>query len=151
MAGLQIFRNASWHPLQTLQVYRNGAWRRLKTLKVYSGGAWRLIGNFMPPLSVSAYPTGVGGVGYTNTSVIVGSNPTTATPAGGLAPYTYNWAKVSGDAITASQPNSATTDFGGTVAVNTTASAIFRVTCTDSSGRTATADVSVNLFAEPIG
>lgn len=149
--ALQQFRNSAWHSLSTLYAYRSGAWQRLKTLKVYSGGAWRLIGKFVPPVTVSAYPAGVGGMSYTNTSVIVGSNPTTATPSGGLAPYTYSWAKVSGDAITASQPSNATTDFGGTVAVNMTATAIFRVTCTDSIGQTATADVSVSLYAEPIG
>ena len=144
VTGLQTFRNASWHPLQTLQVYRNGAWRRLKTLKVYSGGAWRLIGNFVQPLTLNA-PDAVAG-GYDS----VQTASSTATPAGGLAPYSYSWSKVSGTTMTVSGATTATAGFlSPTLSVGETVTAVYRCTCTDSAAQTATKDINVTFAFIP--
>lgn len=79
-----------------------------------------------------------------NTTVT--SNPVTATPSGGTGPYTYSWAKVSGDsAVSANSPTAATTDFSAIVPRDGERSAIWRVTVTDSLSATASADVSVTL------
>lgn len=95
---------------------------------------------------LSASPSSVAGL-HTNSppsstpsTRVITSNATTATGGTG----SYSWAYLSGStAISADAPSSATTTFSGTVSVDTTISAVFRVT----SGAE-TFDVSVNLTYE---
>ena len=75
----------------------------------------------------------------------VTSASVTITASGGTAPYTYSWAKKSGDAITATAASSATTAFNGTVGVGETITAVFTCTVTDSAGSPATFDVDVGV------
>jgi hypothetical protein len=78
----------------------------------------------------------------------VSSSSATATPSGGTAPYTYAWARRSGDiSIVISSPSAATTGFSATVSnFNTPKTGVFGVTVTDSLGvHVASADVSVSL------
>jgi hypothetical protein len=138
--ALKTYRSGVWHALASLKVFRSGSWRQLKTLKVWDGSAWRLIGNFVQPLAVSA----PGAYGFSSSSPVT-SNATTATPAGGVAPYSYSWAHISGASMTANSPASATTTFTGVVGPGADLSAVFRVTVTDSLAQTATADVTVDL------
>lgn len=85
-----------------------------------------------------------GGTGDITSSAI------TLTPTNGIAPYTYAWAFVSGDAITADSPAAATTSFtGNPPEVGNTLDAIFSWTVTDSTGGTPltrTGQVSVSLL-----
>lgn len=69
------------------------------------------------------------------------------TASGGTAPYTYSWARVSGDtSIVASSPSSASTAFQGSCDVDAPpAGAVMRCTVTDSAMNTTTVDVSVSL------
>lgn len=68
----------------------------------------------------------------------------TVTATGGTGPYTYSWARVSGDsAITATQPSLASTEFTATVAKNSDRTATWRCTVTDSAAATRTVDISV--------
>lgn len=95
---------------------------------------------------LSASPSSVAGL-FTNSppssspaTRTVTSNATTA--SGGTG--SYSWARISGStAINADAPSAATTTFSGTVSVDTTISAVFRVT----SGAE-TFDVSVSLTYE---
>jgi predicted phage tail protein len=136
--ALQQFRNGAWHPITTLYAYRSGAWQRLKTLKTYRGGAWQLVGIFTPPLTLAANNVGVSGYN----SVETGSS--TATPSGGLGPYSYAWSKVSGDTMTVSSPTTAGTGFGSpTMAPGGYSSAVYQCTCTDSAGQVASTTISV--------
>jgi hypothetical protein len=71
----------------------------------------------------------------------------TATVSGGVAPYAFQWARLSGStAITAGTPGSNTTSFTATgLTAGQTVSATFRCTVTDWFGNTATADVVVTV------
>ena len=67
----------------------------------------------------------------------------TGTPSGGTAPYTYSWAKQSGDSITADSPSAATTTFRASgLAAGESRTAVYRLTVTDALSATAYADVS---------
>jgi hypothetical protein len=95
----------------------------------------------IPALTVQAIPdTSVGtwdaesGFGFTN--------PVTLTPSGGVAPYTYSWAFVSGDASpTISDTSSQTVNWVMSGAGHR--ASVWRGTVTDHLGQTASADVSV--------
>lgn len=79
------------------------------------------------------------------------TNSVTITPTGGTSPYTYSWARISGDTeISADSASAATTTFSTASAPLPGAYffATFRVTVTDDAGSPAveTADVSVSLW-----
>ena len=67
----------------------------------------------------------------------------TVTPSGGTGPYTYAWAKVTGDTFTVNSPTGATTTFSVTLALDEDAAAQYRCTVTDSLAATFTVDVAV--------
>lgn len=70
------------------------------------------------------------------------------TPSGGVGPYTYAWAKKSGEDIPPNSPSAATTTFTGTVSPSEFKSAVYTCTVTDSTGGTplqAKTDVSVTI------
>jgi hypothetical protein len=154
---LQIRYGGTWRDPSGCRIYKGGAWRNIVQVKVYSGGAWRDVANFTAPGSGDTPGSGGGSSGSLTLSISpspseaasfsspVTSGNTTATPSGGLAPYTYSWVKLSGDTIVANSPTSAVTTFTGNVPPDATRSAIFRCTCTDSLGATATADVTATL------
>lgn len=89
------------------------------------------------PSSVSKATTAAGGT----------TNPTTVTPVNGTAPYTYSWARISGDASTsAGSASSATTTFSRAgMSVGSSYASVWRCTVTDSAAAAVTVDVSVNL------
>ena len=92
---------------------------------------------------VTLYPTSLyrSGSAETLTTAV-----TTATVTGGAAPYSYAWAKVSGDAITAVTPTGAATSFrAAALAAEEVRTATFRVTVTDSASLTATRDINVAI------
>jgi hypothetical protein len=89
-----------------------------------------------------------------STNANITSDNTTVTPTGGVAPYTYSWAKVSGDTLTLSNASAATTNFSKNgIPEWEFVSALYRCTVTDSSSPalTATADVDVTLEREGSG
>lgn len=91
-----------------------------------------------------ALGSGTGGGTFTTPS-------RTVTAAGGTSPYTYAWAKVSGDTLTVTSPTSAATTFSGTPGVGNTLHAVYRCTVTDNVAATATVDVSVSLTDLTVG
>lgn len=93
-------------------------------------------------LTAIASPSSVQGSSGTAT---VTSSPTTVTPSGSPGPYTYSWVKVSGGAITANSPSSATTTFSGQPLIGGFLNATFRCTVTGSSQSTQSNGVSVSL------
>lgn len=123
------------------KVQIGGVLKAMTRLAYYDGAAVRDLQVFTSPLSASASPTVVAGtITRTGTST---SDATTVTPSGGRAPYSYSWAKVSGQGDILS-PTSATTRFQ-------TASGVFRCTVTDTLGATASADVEAYFVSHPPG
>lgn len=99
------------------------------------------------PLAASANPTSVTGAGSGFAPQTVTTGSTTVTAAGGVAPYTYNWVRVSGNAnITTTNPAMAITKFEYVnMPVGTSASAIFRCTVTDAALATVIVEVTADL------
>ena len=124
-----------------------GVVRRARRVRVLDAGVLRQVAVFADPLSVTAPDVTGRGTGLaTNT---VATPQITATPAGGFGPYTYAWVIVSNSGGTASvavSPSNATTSFSKpNVAVGQVYTDTWRVTVTDSTGNTATDDVSVTF------
>lgn len=102
---------------------------------------------------VATVAGGGGGLtGYADKSSVggtrLGAGPVTSalvtvTAAGGTAPYTYAWTKISGGAITATAPTNNATAFSGTVSLGETIGAQFQCTITD--------DVAATFVVGPIG
>jgi hypothetical protein len=118
-----------------------GVWRNLVSVRAYIGGQWRDLANFAPPLTLSASPATVTGAIFGAGTAI--TTPTAATPSGGVAPFTYAWARLTGPAsAVAGSPTSGTTTFSMPLLAGQADEAAFRCTATDALGNTATADVA---------
>lgn len=98
------------------------------------------VGSEALPFSASINPSGVTGSGKVNITTGVA----TCTASGGVAPYTYLWAFVSGDAVTVLTPTADNTRFRS----NSTSSSVYSCTVTDSTPGTplvAVANVGVSI------
>lgn len=126
-------------------VKQAGILRTLREIKVMDGGTLRTVAVFADPLTVTASGAYAEGESSTLTT-----DSATASPSGGFAPYTYSWALLTnggGGASTAATPSMASTTFTKTgVSIGATFTDTWRVTVTDSSGQTATADVSATFY-----
>lgn len=96
------------------------------------------------PLSVSLSPTSLYTTRVGNGSVT--SAAVTATASGGTG-YTYAWTLISGNSYTINSPAAAATTFTTTVSVGFFKSGVYRCTVTDSLGRTAYAEITVEFEA----
>ena len=83
--------------------------------------------------------------GFPPTAITATTNTVTVTVQGGLAPYSYAWAKTDGDTVTVTAPTSATTAFTETEPPGVIFFATYRCTATDATGRTVAVDVPVTL------
>jgi hypothetical protein len=96
-------------------------------------------------MTVSISPSPVSGSG---SGAVVQTPSVTATPSGGLAPYTYSWSVVSsvGSAHIASPATASTIlSMTGLSVGDNSGSAQFRCTVTDSLGATASATVNATF------
>lgn len=118
-----------------------GTLRNIVRMKVMDGAELRTVATFATPLSLSA--NNVNSVGSDSN---VRSGSSTASPTGGLGPYSYAWTKLSGADLLVSGGSTATANFQSSELVaDSFETASYRCTCTDSSGQTATADISVQF------
>jgi hypothetical protein len=93
--------------------------------------------------SVSLSPSLLFKIGTTSS---LATAAVTATPTGGVAPYAYSWSRVSGDVLTIGSPFSASTVFSfSSTAAEWSKSGVYRCTVTDSTGATATRDITVGI------
>lgn len=143
--SLRIQDAGTLRTIKRLRIQQGGILRDIRRLRVMHGGVLRTVAVFADTLTASADPTSVFGTQSSANSIPVTSGGTTASPAGGRAPFTYAWAQLSGDAMTILSPTMATTQFRATVQPNTSLSGTFRCTITDAVGQTATADVEAIL------
>lgn len=122
-----------------------GTLRTVRTVKVMdSGSVLRTVATLSTPLTVTADPATVEGLSYGPGSASATTSPVTASPSGGLTPFSYAWTRLSGsgDALSSTL---ATTEFRADVPADTTLTGTFRVTVTDSAAQTATADVTASF------
>jgi hypothetical protein len=146
---IQVRFGGAWRAITGAQVYAGGAWRQLVAAQVYSGGAWRQVANFTPPggggggggsLAVTTSSNAISGLGAPSSTTVT-TNSVTATPSGGLAPYTYAWSFVStdGQSYTINSNAVATTTVTGSgLPLDTANTCTIHCVVTDSLGTTAT-------------
>lgn len=119
--------------------------RSIRSLKVKDGATLRTVATFILPLTVSISPSGgVFGAVSSSVGATVTTNAATATPAGGTAPYTYSWVRLSGFGA-ANTATSAVTTFSEFVQPSIVKTGVFRVTVTDAASQTATATVNATF------
>ena len=140
----------AWQTITGAKVFAGGAWRTLVGIQVYASGAWRTVATFSTaptpvPLSLSISPASEQAGGSTPTIV---SGAFTATPSGGVSPFTYSWVISSPDGRTSiDNPTLATTQFTATGLINgEPVIPTYQCTCTDSLGTTASAECSVTFL-----
>lgn len=154
---MQIFFGGAWREITSAQVFANGAWRDLVQIQEYFSSAWREVANFTAapgdegsgsPLTVAATPSTItthGGASQTSAAF-------TATPSGGLAPYTYVWSfnfEAAGPVFTINSPTLATTTVSAT-GLSGSKQAWLLCDCTDALGAHAnTNTVVVATFINP--
>lgn len=125
-----------------MKVADGGLVRTIRTVKFMDGTTLRTVATFAPPMTLSISPSPIIGVSTTSTCT---AGPVTATPSGGVAPYSYAWTRLSHSALTAptiTSPSTASTSFVQTgLPSGTIEDATFRCTVTDAAAQTAAADV----------
>lgn len=154
---LKRWTGASWADLTTLKRWTGASWVDITLCKRWNGSSWVDI-----PLP------GGGGGGSSVTATIsdgspfgsvfsphstaplfrtVSTNSTTVTASGGTGPYTYSWARVSGDsAVNVSNASAATVTFSANVPRDGSRSATWRCTVRDSLLATTFVDCSPSVF-----
>lgn len=134
---MRVRVNGAWEDIDSGLVRVGNAWKQLASIRVYVGGAWKEGKTFVPALSLAITPD-VGVSGSRTGAGLVTTTAATATPTGGLAPYTYAWVNIGGVG-SPNTPASATTTFSATLGSGDDTFGDFQCTVTDSLGTTATA------------
>lgn len=126
-----------------------GVLRFIKRIRVRDGGG--TLRTVWQALDVSVSPPNATG-NYRGSSVApqnISTASVVASPVGGFAPFTYAWSEVGASAYswTISAPAGATTKFtAAAVGIGENATQTFRVVVTDSTGNTATTEVTATVL-----
>jgi hypothetical protein len=135
----------AWRNIPAGSVFRGGQWRRLTRAVAFINNQWRQVVTFTPPLTVSITPGGVAAQ-ITGAGTAV-TNTATAIPAGGVAPFSYSWSRISGASAFIASPGSSATTFVRELTANEFESTVFQCLVTDGTGATATATVTATFFS----
>lgn len=127
--------DGTWRTMSSARARVENVWRNVTSARAYIDGAWRDAATFIQPLTVSVDPTSANA--DVQGSGVAVSPAVTATPSGGVAPFTYAWTRVSGFSSNATAPSSATSSFSRFVNSGENASEEWRCTVTDALGATA--------------
>ena len=130
---MQAFINGAWRTPTAVQRFTAGAWRAGINAKAYIGGVWRDGATFSaaPTLSISGNSV--------STGKTVG--PLTATPAGGVGPFSYLWTVTASAApVTFSTATAATTS-ASVIVPTADRTATLQCVVTDSLARTASSSI----------
>lgn len=150
---LKIRDAGTLRTIKRLTVRIGGVNRRIKTIKGMDGGTLRLLATLADDLAVSA-PSSTTGFGDGTIGDSITTEPVSATVTGGIGPFSYAWVRQSNEGIasTATAPSKATTSFKKSGnPVGSTRTDVWRVTVTDSTGTTATTDVSAIFSNNGLG
>lgn len=150
---MQVRLNGAWVTPSSAQVYFNGAWRTLVSGQAYVSGAWRKAVSFVQALTLAVS----GGYAKATTPTMTAS--LTATPSGGLGPFTYAWSVVSStnlSSIAFSSTSVASPNITATVTSGNpgdSGMATVQCTATDSLGSSATTQRTAyfSIFVPPTG
>ena len=143
-----------WKPMTGAKGVAGAGWRTVVAVRVYASGDWREVANFTAPpddpgpppdgmtLSISPSPVLTSG-----SSALIVSGTVTATPSGGLAPYTYAWTASGDHTISVSSRTSASTKFtaSGVLAAEPSAQGTATCTVTDRLGNSTSAQVELSF------
>jgi hypothetical protein len=142
---MRIRQGGAFRNVQRGLVRVGGQWRPMTRAVTYVSGQWKQVAVFTQPVTLSITPESVSGFivgGGTATT-----NAATATPSGGLAPFTYSWTQTFGSGAGISSPSAATTTFSLAISPNDFQTATFQCVVTDSLGSAATANVNATFFS----
>jgi hypothetical protein len=143
---MRAYISGAWREIESGRVRVGGAWKNLTRIRAYVSGAWEDVATFTPPISLGLTPDIIGDIFIspgTYTSPLV-----TATPVGGVAPYTYSWAYTSGTTgYTIANPTSASTRFTRSFVVDGEYITNFTCTVTDAESEVASAVIQVTVNA----
>jgi hypothetical protein len=144
--GLFVRDGGTWKPV-TLSVRSGGVWRPVLEAFVRESGVWK---RFYQSLTASAAPGFISGFRLGSGSVT--SDAATATPSGGIGPFTYAWEIVSqiGGTASLTSASTASTEMTATLTAPQTITGEIRCVVTDTvTGQTAnTNNVSFLLDAQ---
>jgi len=136
----EVFTSGAWRQIRRGEVCIGGQWRRLTRAEAYFGSDWHTVASFVPPLSVSVTPFVTGFANpFKPTTLTITTEPATATPSGGQAPYSYLWSG-------GNTPTNATNTFTRTIPPDTNQNFVYSVTVTDSQGKTAFGSVTAQFI-----
>jgi hypothetical protein len=144
---VKSFANAGWRTVDSGKLYAGGAWRTITRAMVFIGGAWKTAMTFAGPVSVAAPPV-------LQQYYLPGSGPgiasagITATPSGGIAPYSYGWVVTGyGTPVVPTLTGDTTANVGITAGAyaGDTGTVFLNVTVTDAIGQTAAASTYVTF------
>lgn len=146
---LSVLVGSDLKPTTKCKVLDGATLRNIIRAKVLDGSTLRTVATFSTPLTLTSAPTYqyMSSYGYPQ-----GSGLITASPTGGVGPFTYVWSVLNGGGGV-SAPNAATTQVtSGTLVMGETKNVSVQCVCTDNLGQTATATASVDfLYLNPYG
>lgn len=146
---MRFFDPSGWKEITRAIFYTGTKWANITRGIFYNGTDWVEIGKFTDPLTLSNSPSTVSGIIFTNSTQGVRTSQTTATPSGGLRPFTYQYSLVSHDGPTPPAPETPTmarTAFiQGNVGPGEFYQATFRCVVTDSIGQTAQSTIQATF------
>lgn len=142
MPAIYVKTGGAFEPVLQPYVKDGGSWEPVLNAWTKTAGAWELIWTGFTVAATPASET------VETDLPTVSSSLFTATPTGGVGPFTYAWSKVSGDSIVITTPTLQTTRFqANTMTSGSSRSAVFECAVTDTTtGVVATSNtVSVTL------
>lgn len=146
---MRVYLPGGWKEVSAAKFWTGSKWAALTRALFFDGSVWREIATFTPPLALENNPSSVSGIIFSDSSQGVRTNKTTATPSGGLGPFTYQYTLLTHNGPTEPAPASptmATTDFvQGNVGPGQVYQASFRCTVTDSLGQTAISTIQATF------
>lgn len=147
MTNPEVEIDGAWHTLSRGEVYVGGAWRTLTRAEYYDGTAWKQVASFVIPMTLSLSPPSQALYGSSHSPVTITSAPITATPTGGLAPFSYLYSITDqlGGTVSLTSTSSASTLASSTVTSGGMVECTVHCVVTDSLGTTASADAPLTF------